>query len=602
MLAAVAAALYFEDMAIRISSGAIFVVGAVLLYVLLSKTELSDEEGVKDGDAGEDSGTEGQKRGAIEGSVSDADSRRSQHGPAGTQQRGTRQQRSDHGNAEIPPELYRAESDAAAAGDPRSEFDALTSRLLHVLKDYLFAHTVALFWINQSRGQIVFGEFTTESRNFTTARRIALGTDLVSLVGTSGQPRILSEINAASEQDLVVYYDAKEGIQSFVGVPVFFMDEPIAVIVADSKAPDSFGVETVGMIGKFTALLVLLLQSYNQKFDLASDSRLLGVLNSFRKQVRMNMDTYGVSSALVQAAADTLDWDFIVVVLRNPQTKNWVVARSRSKAASLAYVSEGVTVDMDGSVLREVLEAQEGRILQAPVSPQFRFHPKETIESAGQLCVVPVSTATQVQGLVVVEYREDHQYGQRDLKALEQIASLAGLYLETTHIRELAARYLMVDESTQTASRPLLLQRLSEEHGRIESFGGHAVFLLVSVDTPDDVLAKHGAEGLDLVLSHIGRLLKSNLHHYDVVGRFDSARFGLLQLHVDAEEAYLRSEKLRKLIAGNIVNYGGVSFSVTVSIAGCLLGQGMDVDQILKLSRQAIDRAVADGGNCVKVV
>lgn len=595
MLAAAAVFIYFDDpLYVRIVAAVIFIVGAVLLYQLLSRTlgADGDEEA-----ASADQQSDGGDKSASSTRPSAMDT-----SAASSAVRSTPQAPVTAAPEEIPSELYRSNTEALPQDDPRAEFDFLTNKLMQAVKEHVLAHTVGLFWINMDREQVIIGEFVTDSGNFTTARRLNLGNDLISRVGLDGKPVIVSDVSPASESDLVIYYDASEGIRSFVGVPMYFGSEVIAVLAADSKARDAFGMETVASIGRFTSLITMLLGSYNQKFDLAADARMLAVLDTMQQRIEENLDAYGIASVAARAVTEIMDWDYVALVLHSPERKSWFVAKSMAKAANLPYISEGVTVEMDGSVLRAALEGDGGIIVDAPVTPAWRFHEKEAINSFGQLCAVPLVTPRAYYGLIVVEYRETHQYAKQDLAVLRRIATRASQALEVTRLYEHTRKHLIVDEATQTASRTLLLRRLREEQTRLAAVGGNAVFFLAAIDSADDLVNKHGEQEVEQVLARIGGTLQEHIKPYDVVGRFDRYSFGLLLMHSSPEDAYLRGEKVRKTVAGNVITHGGSSYSVSVSIAGCTVGQNSDVDHILKLSQQALERAVADGGNCVKVV
>jgi signal transduction protein with GAF and PtsI domain len=198
------------------------------------------------------------------------------------------------------------------------------------------------------------------------------------------------------------------------------------VLAADSKAGDAFGLETVSALGRFASLITLLLGSYNQKFDLAADARMLGVLDGMQRGIEENLDAYGIASVAARAVTEIMDWDYVAVVLHSPEKNAWMVVKSLAKAANLPYISEGVTVSMDGSVLRAALEGDGGVIVDAPVTPAWRFHEKEAINSFGQLCAMPLVTAQAYYGLIVVEYRETHQYARQDLAVLRRIATTGG--------------------------------------------------------------------------------------------------------------------------------------------------------------------------------
>jgi diguanylate cyclase (GGDEF)-like protein len=592
MLAAAAVFIYFDDpLYIRIITAVIFVFGAVLLYQSLSKTLAAEDEAEQDFVAEED-----------DGGNDAAPPRRANADVGSTDQRSMPRTPLTAPPEEIPADLYRFDTETLPKDDPRAEFDFLTNKLLLVLKEHVLAHTVGLFWINADREQIIIGEFNTDTGNFTTARRLNLGSDLISRIAYDGKPEVVSDISSASEGDLVVYYDAVEGIKSFVGVPMFFGGDVIAVLAADSKAQDAFGLETVASIGRFTSLINLLLGSYNQKFDLAADARMLGVLDHLQDGIDNNLDSYGISTAAARAVSEIMDWDYIAVVLHSPERKSWIVVKSLAKAANLPYISEGVTVDMEGSVLKAALEGSGGIILDAPVSPTYRFHEKEAINSFGQLCAVPLVTRRAYYGMIIVEYRENHQYAAQDLAVLRRIATHAASAIENARLHEYTRKHLLLDEETQTSSRTLLLRRLAEEQARIAERGDSAVFFLVKLDSPEDLVQKHGKQRIEDVLFRIGSTLREHVRTYDVVGRYDAATFGVLLMYSSPEDAYLRGEKIRKAVASNVVSHAGSNFSISISIAGCTLSQSSDTDHILKLAQQALDRAVADGGNCVKVV
>lgn len=576
ILSSVAVAIYFDDMTVRLGAGAIFIIGSAFLYRSLAPTDTDEtEEAVETkGHRADDESAFSQDNISFETATS----------------------------SEIPLEYYRTEPPAGLTDDPRAEFDYLTNRLLFALKDHILAHSVAVFWINRDRAQIVIGECATDSRSFTTARRLPLGTDLVSTVGISGKPCVLPDIAPVSESDLLVYYDVPDGIQSFVGVPMYFLDEPIAVLAADSRVADAFGAETVATMGRFSTLITMLLGSYNHKFDLASDSKLLHAIEKMQRRITEQLDPLGIADATAEAVSEQLDWDYIAVIQFNPDHQKWTVLRSISKSSNLPYVREGEQIDMQHSVLREVLEVREGRIIDAPQPPHFRFHSRESIASSGQLCITPVHGNRKAVGFIVVEYRENHQYTQRDLDVIASIADIAGTYLNLIHLQELTRKHLLIDEATRVESRALIQQQLLAESQRVRAFGGSSIVLFVAVDSPDELLHKYGQEGLDNILFQIGQIVRSGIAAYDAVGKYDYSRFVTLLAQCSTEDAYLRAEKLRKAIAGHIMAYRGTSFSVTASIAGCTLSESLDAEQALKIAQQALDRAVADGGNCVKVV
>jgi putative methionine-R-sulfoxide reductase with GAF domain len=181
------------------------------------------------------------------------------------------------------------QSEQHSSDGPRTEFNALTRRILAVIKEVNFAHTVALFWINREKRQLVLENFVSESTVFMTRRRIDLGSDLVSQIAQTGKPQIVNYLNALSQQDMIPYYEAQETVQTFLGVPIFYPGSsqeiplPVAVLAVDCRESDAYGNETIALMAQFAKMISTLLVSYTSKYDLLLDSELLRSIGRFRE-------------------------------------------------------------------------------------------------------------------------------------------------------------------------------------------------------------------------------------------------------------------------------------------------------------------------------
>jgi len=609
------------DATIQILSAAVFVIGAVVLYFLMGSTQDFDET-QSDQDMSEQRKKSKKKKRPADATLPlsfEEEKEKSGADAAGSKSAASGKDASSEApmaarasasstvrlpykpkEIEIPEDYYKYNLEAIPT-DPRGEFDYLTLRLLTVLKEMLFAHTVGVFWINRDRGQIVIGSHVTDSKQFTPARRYPLTNDLLGRVAESKRPEIISEIPTEAEAELLPYYNSNQGVHSFVGVPMFFQDDCVAILAADSKAPDSFGLETVATMGHFTALLATLLQSYSHKYDLEADSKLLKVIDNMRQSIALHLDPYGIASAAATATTEAVDWDYVAVVLNEP-SGDWVVKRSVTKMSEEPYIKEGTVIDLENGLVGKVLQSMEPVIVDAPTEGTFRFERTENIRGNGSLCLVPLTTANRCFGIIVAEYKEKHQYAGRDLEIIQRIAEIVSMALEVLSLNTLVRQHLMIDESTRVASRTFLLQRLDEERKRCEDHGGEMSFYVVALDHADQLLQRHGLAGLEYILKSLGSALRSSLEPYHVLGKLDQSRFGVLCLHTGGENAYLVGEKFRTIIASTSLSLDGSSFSVTASIGCCVYAEGMDSGQILNVAQQVVDRAISDGGNCVKVV
>ena len=73
---------------------------------------------------------------------------------------------------------------------------------------------------------------------------------------------------------------------------------PVGTIVADSKAEDAFGQETLELLGRFTKLVSALIKSYTDKYDLLLDSELLSSIRRMQDRIRSEPGEQTILTAL----------------------------------------------------------------------------------------------------------------------------------------------------------------------------------------------------------------------------------------------------------------------------------------------------------------
>ena len=246
--------------------------------------------------------------------------------------------------------------------EPRAEFHSILHKLLELTQEVLFANTAALFWVNADRQFLAVADKMTKANVFTKELRIPIGNDVISRIAMSGKPEIISEINPAAEVNVVPYYEATCGVKSLIGVPIFFRDEVIAVLVADSLADEGFGRETVPLLGNFTRLFSSILRALTDKYDLSVIKTTFNSLKWLTNELISKNDLASILTTLAGAVSDTVDAEFVALVasagslglgeLHFPGTDSspWTVSRIVKRSGS-EYVEEGCKVNMSDTLV-----------------------------------------------------------------------------------------------------------------------------------------------------------------------------------------------------------------------------------------------------------
>jgi diguanylate cyclase (GGDEF)-like protein len=494
----------------------------------------------------------------------------------------------------------------AGEADPRNEFHELLNKLLLVLRDALFTHSAVFFWVNTEKQQLVVEAMTTESAAFTEEKRLPIESDLVGQVARTGQPQLIGNMNPAAEGDLLHYYASPPGVRSAVAVPVFFKStsggiDPVGVLVADSKADDAFGPETVTLLGRFTKVISAMIQVYTDKYELILDSSLLASIRRLQDRMKSEMSEDTILEGLVDELRKLVGWDVLTVTMYAEQRSGWVVQRV-VKNAETEYIPADHVVDDHGSIVGDAIA--NNHVVSIPdlsAERRCRYFQDEGLDALGSLLVVPVSSYRRCYGALTLDSRTPNGFSGREQEMVYRLVENAAAALEVLYVNDLMKEYLSTDPVTGLATRKHFLRALDEEVRRSADFRTELACVLMAVDRFEEHQTRFGREGGERMLVEIGQILKASSRSYDCIGRLDKDWIGILLVNQTASEGYLWAEKVRKQVAGHILAIDNRTFSVTVSAGVCGLTDEMEAKDLMAGASHVLTKAIENGGNLVRV-
>jgi diguanylate cyclase (GGDEF)-like protein len=502
-----------------------------------------------------------------------------------------------------------ADRGEARQQEPHNEFNYLLGKTLRVIKEICFAHTVAFFWINRETQHLVVECKVTDSDAFVADRKIPVGNDVVSTVALTGQPSMLNHIASGAERDVVRYYSAVQGVYSFVCVPVFYATDtaavsPIAVIAIDSKADDEYGSETFRQLTYFTKLLSSLLQSYTEKYDLASDMKTMDADRCVRTVASSHPGISAVVNAFMEEASNLVPWDSMTAVLFDEAQRKWVIVSARCRAND-KFVLAKQPIDFANSVTgKAIVSNRVQTVSDVSVMTCRYFHENEQgmeFTRAGSFVAIPLASADKCFGAVTFGSRLKQSYGKKEIASLQYLCSTLVMALDGEDLRAVVREHLMTDPDTGVGTRKYFLQRLTEEVERSTDSGDDLSVILVALSPLNELRVRFGDEGADAAMQSVAAVLRSGVRTYDVVARYDDGTFGMLLSDTAANEAFLWSEKIRSKIAGNVIVTEDKNFSVTVTMSICGVTDELSARDCLTHAEKVMRQAQAAGGNMVRV-
>ncbi len=492
--------------------------------------------------------------------------------------------------------------------EPQSEFNNLLQKALSAIKEVCFAHTVAFFWVNQDSNQLVVEAKISDSSSFIGERKMNIGNDVVSRISVSGQPEVINDIASESEREIVRYYTSLQDVKSFIGVPVFYANDPaaqkpVAVIGIDSKAQDAFGDETFSILAQFSKLISAMLVSYTEKYDLMNVAKLLDAESRLQRKLSSHPTVALIVNSFLEEIERIVSWDAMAVVLFDETQQQWAIASVRTRANG-KFTAAKQLIDFENSIAGNAIRTSmvQNVVLTQNTIPVF--HSSESgmdVLKHGALIAVPLVSNGKCFGTSLVINSKIGSFDKKEYEALSALSSTVSTALEIVELNAIMNEHIVIDELTGALTKKYFLSRLTDELHRATDRTEDLSLVLVSVSNVPEIEQRYGVDGKKAALMNISQQLRASVREYDIVARFDDTTFALVLADTVANDAFLWAEKLRTSISSSIIHVNSKSFSVSVTIGVSGAAARMTKEELLKNATYVLDQAKRAGGNIVRV-
>ncbi len=487
-----------------------------------------------------------------------------------------------------------------APAEPRAEFQSILHRLLELVQEVLFANTAVLFWVNRERQLLAVADKITKSSSFAKALRFPIGNDVISRIALSGKPEIISEINPAAEIDVVPYYESPSGVKSLIGVPIFYRDEVIAVLVADSLTDEGFGRETVPLLGNFTRLFSTVLRVITDKYDLTVVKSAFNSLKWLGNELITKADVNSILSAIATAISDTVDAEFVSLVSQG-EVHTWSVSRVVKRSGS-EYVEEGCKVNLSDTLAGKAVRENRALYMEdLSRVEEHRFNQNEPL-GKGSFVAIPISGLNTCFGVITVESLTPAKFSSLEVDGMRQLVSLGAFAAEISQANQLLDKFVVFDRTTGTLNKRFFLERLEEEIGRANDLQIKSALVLMGLDRVDEIRNRFSADGVDYILSDVAETVRGWLKPYDAIGKVSAHSFGIILEGFSQHEALAWGEKFRKNLATKVYQIGTRNYMATISVAVLNIDSKNDPSELVITAQKVLQRAHTSGGNVVKIL
>ena len=157
------------------------------------------------------------------------------------------------------------------------------------------------------------------------------------------------------------------------------------------------------------------------------------------------------------------------------------------------------------------------------------------------------------------------------------------------------------DYLTGLANRRAFFEAAEQELSRSNTVPRPTAVIAIDADHFKTINDRHGHPGGDAVLQHLAGILAETFREVDVVARIGGEEFAVLLPSTDLPRAAVVAERLRSVVASQVVQFDGQRIRYTVSAGVASLDDGSGgIDLLLKRADQALYAAKRAGRNRIE--
>lgn len=479
------------------------------------------------------------------------------------------------------------------------QFAFVMQKILTVIKEAYSAHTAIFFWYNKKKEKLSIEKYVSSS-NQVSKRKFDLEDDILSKIIQRGEPELLTEISPAAEADVIRYYESIQGIRSFVGAPVFYDNDLIAILGIDSKVSDQFGIETIYSLGRFVRVITMLIQIFDEKHsDSVAQARLNGLLNLMDSESNFESQDK-VLEKLTSSVNDLIDWDAFTFVYYKPIEQKFDTTKVVNKT-TLKYIGQGLEIELNGTLVgKSIITSIPVKIDDTATDKFLRYSKAEDLSFDGSFLAIPMIYNNQVYGVLCFESLKKNAYTNSDVKFLKSAINIISFVVYAHSSHTLLKSLLAVDLETRALSAEAFKERLSSDLMKGQSLNAPGGLALIRIDDFLEQESLFEGNPLPKVLKIVSETVAKEMTAMNLFGRIDEKVFAVHFFNTTPKNVFLWAEKLRVKIARKPIAIVSQQTTYTVSIGVASTTGKLDSEEVLYNAELALQKALEKGGNAVR--
>jgi len=393
-----------------------------------------------------------------------------------------------------------------------------------------------------------------------------------------------------------IWEEEREEIQ-LAGVNMFvplINEGKIVAIVAISERRDGrlYAVEDIDLLESITAQVAASMEKEYSRERLREQDQETTLLNRLTSIITSSVSIQMIFEGFAQELKKVADIDWATIALIDGDELCFMVLSSTIGSAW----QPGERIPLKGTATELVCHERQA-VYESDLKRHHRFWTWESHLQQGSRSVVylPLSVTDRPIGSLILASRKSNAYSRRQIKLLEKVALQIAAPIENAQLYARLEQKSRIDELTGLFNRRYFEERLKEELSRHSRYGDVFSIFMIDLDNFKAYNDVYGHPAGDILLGHIGRIIKNSVRNVDQAFRYGGDEFVVILPQTARDAAYVVAERVRRQIAEEMQKK---AIAVTCSIGlASYPADGMLSGELVDVADTALYHAKRTGGN-----
>lgn len=421
-----------------------------------------------------------------------------------------------------------------------------------------------------------------------------------SLLGWIAEHRVPLRIGHLRGSTGLNYYTNNEGINSFLGVPVFSEEDNLsAILCADSKEKDAFGPDAERLLLFASDSIAKSLKNIASLSRMKTEAWEFAAFYRLSKKLSSTIKLDEILDIAITSGKAIVDYDMAAFILKE-NGENLKIAEAKGyKAAEL----KDKLFKPDESIVGWVIK--NGKPLTFSDfqnrNRNISVFPGQSLSVRSLLCL-PLPAKDDTIGALLIASKKENFFSPYETKIFEMIAAHAAVQIANAMMYQQMEKMATTDGLTGLFNHRYFQERLASEINRSERYQEKLSLILVDIDHFKKVNDTYGHPAGDKILKGVANILSSSIRTVDVAARYGGEEFAVILVNTDGRGAKETAERIRKTMENGKFDLSGNIIGITGSMGIAVFPDDTGLDdgsQRLLISRtdSALYLAKKEGRN-----